>query len=90
MTGCAKCAEAASPAGARSLVRSGDVVYHLECAPPELIESGSEEYRAILRKGVRYFVEKYAVDRPADPELGGRFLELGRALDAERARRARR
>jgi len=52
------------------------------------VEQASEEYRAILRKGVRFFLEKYAGSPGTNPDLGVEFLELGKAVEAERARRA--
>lgn len=87
MTACAKCGEPIQPSGPRAAIRSGDDVYHVACAPAALVESALEEYRAILRKGVRYFVEKYGTLPSADPDLGLHFLELGRALEAEQHRR---
>jgi len=53
----------------------------------ELVELASEEYRAILRKGVRYFLEKYSGPPGTNPDLGVEFLELGKAVEAERALR---
>lgn len=72
----------------RPAIRSEGEAYHLACAPPPLLESAAEEYRAIVRKGVRYFVGKYSCEPVEEAQLGERFLELGRALDAESLRRA--
>jgi hypothetical protein len=52
-----------------------------------LVVSAAEEYRAILRKGVRYFVEKYSVDSVGVADIGARFLVLGQALESEIRRR---
>jgi hypothetical protein len=89
MTVCAICAGPLGASDPRPTVRSEDAVYHLACAPTTLLESASEEYLAIVRKGVRYFVEKYSSSPVEAAEVGARFLELGRALDAERHRRGR-
>jgi hypothetical protein len=89
MTACAACAGAIEPGGSRSALRSGERVYHVACAPTELLESASEEHRAIVRKGVRYFVEKYSAGPEGDPDVGRSFVELGRAIDVERERRTR-
>jgi hypothetical protein len=71
-------------------VREASGWYHLRCVPGPLLDAACEEYRAILRKGVRYFVEKYAAGPLDGPELGARFLDLGRALKNEQERRAQR
>jgi hypothetical protein len=69
-------------------IHSGGSRFHLPCATTELLDRAVEEYRAILRKGVRYFLEKYS-ELPASGEVvGDRFLEFGRQLEAERAHRA--
>jgi hypothetical protein len=89
MTPCAACGEPLPPSDRRPAVRAGGEVYHVSCAPSSLIESASEEYRAVIRKGVRYFVEKYG-DAPAEnADVGARFLELGHAIESERERRGR-
>lgn len=87
---CATCAGPLPPSDPRSGIRSGNAIYHLACAPSALLESASEEYRAIVRKGVRYFLEKYGEPAAEGSDLGARFLELGHALEAERDRRDRR
>jgi hypothetical protein len=86
MTSCAGCAGDVDPHAALPGIRSGSEVYHLACAPTALLDSASEEYRAIVRKGVRYFVEKFG-EPPSGGDLGTRFLDLGRAVEAERVRR---
>jgi hypothetical protein len=89
MSVCVACGKPISLDGTQPVLRSADAIYHLTCAPGELLESAGDEYQAILKKGVRYFVEKYS--GPAEPPLdpGARFLNLGRAVEAERERRMR-
>jgi hypothetical protein len=86
MTPCAKCGAALSEE--RPGIRAESGVFHVTCAPSELVERASDEYRAIVRKGVRYFVEKYAEEGRSESDTGAEFLRLGRELEAERTRRA--
>jgi hypothetical protein len=85
MTECSACRQPGTEE--RPLVRTEALFFHTQCAPRELIESASEEYRAILRKGVRYFVEKYSVDASAQTDPAEEFLRLGNAIEAERSQR---
>jgi hypothetical protein len=89
MTECAQCGRPVDSASPSLGLRSGERVYHVACAPSELLDRAEEEHAAILRKGVRYFVEKYSLGPTPGPEVAGAFLELGRALESERARRGR-
>jgi hypothetical protein len=89
MANCAACGRAVVPSDEISTLRSDAGSFHLACAPNELVERASEEYRAILRKGVRYFVDKYAGFPSPTADLGGQFGDLGRAVEGERERRAR-
>lgn len=84
---CAACAGPLPPSDPGPTIRSEQETYHLACAPPALLEGALEEHRAIVRKGVRYFVGKYSELSAEDGDLGSRFLELGRALAAEQNRR---
>ena len=87
MTECDECGQELAPTDRCSALRQGTAWYHLACAPRELVATAFEEHQAILRKGIRYFVEKYSA-APADAlQLGATFVDLGRALEAERARR---
>jgi len=88
MEDCATCGRPLGPGDPRPTLRSDGSAFHLSCAPSELVDRASEEYRAIVRKGVRYFVEKYAGTLPTSADASVRFLELGRAIEAERARRS--
>jgi hypothetical protein len=90
MTNCPACGGAIDPGGSPPSLRAGEHRYHPSCAPPEVVAAALEEYEAILRKGIRYFVEKYGDTPPSPAELGTRFLNLGRALEAERERRTAR
>jgi hypothetical protein len=85
MTDCLGCGAALSVD--RPGLRSEAGPFHLPCAPSDLIEHASEEYRAIVRKGVSYFVQKYADAPTSLPDPGAEFLRLGNALEQERARR---
>lgn len=89
MTGCAVCGASVDGASSPGF-RADGATYHLGCAPIRLIEVASEEYRAIVRKGVRYFVEKYGAEDSVPDEAGARFVSLGHAIEAERARRGAR
>lgn len=88
MTACGGCRRELDPATEPQFLRSADRVYHLPCAPAELLAAASEEYRAIVRKGIRYFVDKYEGPGVADPDVARKFLELGRSIDGEIARRS--
>jgi hypothetical protein len=88
MDRCSTCGEAVTAAEAVPVLRSEAGLYHLPCAPAALVVSAAEEYQAILRKGVRYFVEKYGASPSGPQDLGGSFLRLGRAVEAEAQRRA--
>ena len=89
MTECAVCGGSLPPLDPRPALRGPDRVVHVACAPAPLIDSAYEEYHAIVRKGIRYFVEKYGASEVAPAEVGAVFLEIGRSLDDERTRRAR-
>jgi hypothetical protein len=88
MTMCAACQQPIDE-DQPSAIRSGEVQFHLACAPASLLAEVYEEYEAILRKGVRYFVEKYRAGPVDATRPGPQFIELGSALEAERSRRAR-
>lgn len=42
-----------------SSIRGTDQVYHVGCAPEELVRDALAEWDAIVKKGVKYFVRKY-------------------------------
>jgi hypothetical protein len=86
---CPVCKQQILPDDPIGPLRSGDELYHVACAPSMLIESVAEEYQAILKKGVRYFVEKYSDPSAPAADFGSRFLALGRAVEVERERRQR-
>jgi len=90
MTNCSGCNRPVLSSDAQPALRSGPEEYHLSCAPQAMLEAAAEEYRAIVRKGVRYFVEKYSVGAVETPEVGRRFSELGQAIEAESDRRTQR
>jgi len=87
MPDCVACGRPVATSDSEPLLRAGAKTYHVACAPMSLVEQASEEYRAILRKGVRYFVEKYWDPAGGHEDLAGEFLALGRALERERDRR---
>ena len=87
MSACGACGRALPTSEDAPTIHGGSGSFHLGCAPPDLVVAASEEYRAIVRKGVRYFVEKYSSSVGEGGDLGARFLDLGRALESERARR---
>lgn len=89
MANCAACGRALVPSDPMSTMRSDAGSLHLACAPNELVERASEEYHAIIRKGVRYFVDKYAGFPSTTADLGTQFSDLGSAVEKERERRGR-
>jgi hypothetical protein len=86
---CENCGQPILAEGVPPPLRSGGLYYHTPCAPEGLLLEASGEYEAILRKGVRYFVEKFG--EPPVPTEGTvrRFVALGEAIQGERDRRAR-
>ncbi|MFZ3356165.1 MAG: hypothetical protein WA549_05325 [Thermoplasmata archaeon] len=89
MTNCADCG-AVIGSDPRPAIRSGPQSYHLTCAPAALLAEAQDEYEAILRKGVRYFLEKYHVGPTEAAHPGPQFVALGSAIATERTRRASR
>jgi hypothetical protein len=87
MEECAGCGESVELGGPSPVLRSSGKFYHLTCAPADLVNNAAEEYQAILRKGMRYFVEKYSAPGDSETDLGSRFLALGRSIEEERRRR---
>jgi hypothetical protein len=90
MTSCRGCGQSLSPTAADPALRGGESSYHLRCAPDDLLATAAEEYRAIVRKGVRYFVEKYGGEPLGEGSVAQGFLALGDAVEEERRRRGSR
>jgi hypothetical protein len=88
MTTCAVCQLGIDLEGGFG-IRSGDQAFHIGCAPEALLMEACDEYEAIVRKGVRYFVEKYSVGAADPKNAAPRFMQLGAILEAERQRRTR-
>ena len=67
-------------------IRERDHVYHIACAPNDLLDDAASEWSAILDRGVRYFVKKYS---PRGVRPGGRaayidhFADMGKEIAAE-------
>jgi hypothetical protein len=89
LSDCAVCGQPILVQDAGAALWSGGAPYHLGCAPSEVVENAAEEYQAILRKGVRYFIEKYGGPVDSANDLGRRFLALGQAVEEEQARRTK-
>jgi hypothetical protein len=87
MDRCAACGEELAGGATPPPLRAEGGVYHVACAPEALVRSAAEEYQAILRKGVRYFVDKYGGDAGSRDSPGARFVAIGTALEAELRRR---
>jgi hypothetical protein len=68
-------------------IRGPAGAYHLSCAPDHLLRDADEEYAAIVRKGVRYFLEKFGTSSDGATDPGEAFLSLGSAIRRERSRR---
>ena len=87
MIQCSACGKPVGVGGGEPSLRHGQMIYHVRCAPQDVIETVAAEYQAILRKGVRYFVEKYSGSSNPESDLGGQFLALGGAVLEEQLRR---
>jgi hypothetical protein len=88
MPECTGCRRAVS--ASEDTIRGPAGPYHMGCAPNSLVEAAAEEHAAIVRKGVRYFVEKYDGFPSATTDWGPRFVALGTALQRERSSRVSR
>ncbi len=88
MATCAGCGQPIERSSTEA-IRTGEQAFHLSCAPLPLLDDAREEYEAILRKGVQYFVEKYHVGSTDGSRPERLFIAMGAALEAERARRPR-
>jgi hypothetical protein len=99
-TSCPACGRALAESDTPRAIQDGENgAYHLRCAPAGLLRQADEEWSAVLRKGVRYFVAKYGISgavidarSPAispshGDEIGAVFLELGKAVREELDRR---
>jgi hypothetical protein len=87
VTQCRSCGAVLSDAPAEPGLRSSEGVYHVRCAPDVLLRDAADEYAAIVRKGVHYFVEKYGAPTTESEPVGERFVGLGTAVLAETERR---
>lgn len=91
MVSCAACGKLISTQERADGIRERDQAYHVSCAPDDLLDDAASEWKAILDRGLTYFVKKYSVQGRAKP--GGRqanvglFAELGKALAEESRRR---
>jgi hypothetical protein len=106
MPACAVCRGAVGPGDGALRRPGGTEVFHVRCAPPDLLASALEEWNAISVKGIRYFLQKYhppelqfrgaeGESLPPAPEgesirNGELFLDLGRMIRVETETRARR
>jgi hypothetical protein len=94
---CGSCGRPIDAQGREPGLARGEESYHLRCAPIDVVRDATEEWNAIVRKGVRYFIEKYV---PAelrhgselDPNdrsaaYGEQFVAVGLALQSEARRR---
>ena len=86
MAECTSCRR--SLASSDPSLRGSDGTYHLRCAPTPLLDAAAEEHEAIVRKGVRYFVQKYDGSGDTTDDWSARFVALGTALDRERRSRS--
>jgi hypothetical protein len=94
---CRSCGRPIDADGREPGLARGEESYHLHCAPTDVVRDATEEWNAIVRKGVRYFIEKYvpAELRQAsklDPmdrstAYGEQFVAVGLALQSEVRRR---
>lgn len=89
MAECPHCGAAVTRGEESAALRGPGGVYHLGCTPADLLATAHEEYQAIVRKGVRYFVEKYGLGPATGDGTEARFLALGVAIAREQSRRAR-
>ena len=87
MVACAGCGNPIGPDGDSVGLRDTEAVYHVRCAPTPLLAAAGDEYEAILRKGVSYFVGKYGSPSHPAEDPGSTFLIVGNAIRVERQRR---
>lgn len=91
MVACASCGKQISTAKGPAGIRERDQVYHINCAPDDLLADALSEWDAILDRGLTYFVKKYSTSRGGG--LRGRqayvglFSEMGRSMAAESKKR---
>ncbi len=91
MVNCSACGKTISGKGRDQGIRERELVYHISCAPSDLLDDAVSEWNAILDRGIKYFVRKYSPR--AGKRSGGRatnvgdFADLGVALIAETKRR---
>jgi len=101
MVACTACGETLKSGRGLAIGIDGKT-YHAACAPDKLVVDSLEEWNAIVRKGVQYFVGKYLPEetRPAKYQaLESRadaparyislFSEAGASLRAEDKKRQR-
>ncbi len=69
MMNCTACGRVISKRDQESTIRERDQVYHLKCAPGDLIGDANEEWNAVATRGIGYFVQKYLVP-PTEDKVG--------------------
>lgn len=89
MVACGVCGKEIRRGGGANGIHERDQVYHIECAPEDLLDDAASEWSAIFRKGVKYFIKKYSVHMKSGGRLAyvDRFADMGRGITAELKRR---
>lgn len=90
MASCAACGKQVSTSRGGWGLRERDLVYHIRCAPDDLLDDATSEWDAILDRGMTYFVKKYSPEGrgPNDRrQTLASFAELGGRISAESKRR---
>ncbi len=89
MVSCAACGKLISAQGSASGIRERDQVYHIHCAPDDLLGDAATEWGAILDRGMKYFVKKYSIRKKPGDRFAhvGRFSDMGRGITAELKKR---
>jgi hypothetical protein len=96
---CNACGQPIEVGGEPIHIGERDLLYHLPCAPGDLLDDAVTEGNAVLTRGITYYVNKYLPDElradtwpkktkqlPSDEEL---FAKMLRSYRNEKARRQR-
>jgi len=102
---CSACGQPIEVGGEPIHIGERDLLYHLPCAPGDLLEDAVTEGNAVLTRGITYYVNKYLPDElradtwpkktkqlPSDEELityAELFAKMLRSYRNEKARRQR-
>lgn len=105
MVRCSGCGDTILVSGERIHIGENGLLYHVSCAPSDLLTDAVTEGNAVLARGITYYVNKYLPDELraagwprkmkkslSDEELGvyaDLFAKMVRSYRSERAKRKR-